>query len=460
MSFMEEDLLRPLAWRTAIGDPDVRRVLKDLQANILKPHGRGHVITSFLRFEPSIDAARAAARDLGQAATTAFQQLQDADLFNTTGEDGAPLVTVALSAAGYTALGVEVDRRPEGQAFTSGLRNRGAKLPDLGLAQWEQFLLEDVHALLLVADSDETRLMIRHQELLQHTEPGAKHVGVERGSLYRDRRGNPVEHFGFVDGRSQPLLLEEDIARERDDGGGDSRWPPGFPLSTALAPCPGGVAGQSFGSFLAFLKLEQNVQGFREATHSLSTAVGIDEEHAAAMVVGRFRDGTPLAMRKAEESFHPVWNNFDYRKDLLGTRCPLHAHIRRMNPRETSNDRTSERRHAILRRGVTYGHRAQDPQTGGFLDAPAHDVGLLFMSYQSSLVEQFEFLLATWARGLGFPGNDKSYDQLTGPAGGPDPTWNRLWGEASGKTAPFSRFVTLKGGEYFFVPSLSFLRGL
>lgn len=459
MPFNQEDLLRPLAWRTACGDPDVRGVLKDLQANILKPHGRGHVITSFLRFKASVDAARAAARELGQSSMTAYQQLQDAAIFSSTGKDGDPMITVALSAAGYTALGVEADRRPGEETFTSGLRNRGAKLPDLGFANWEEFLLKDVHALLLVADRDETRLTIRHQKLLKQAEPGAQQIAVEHGSLYRDCRGNPMEHFGFVDGRSQPLLLTEDIEREQDEGGGDSRWHPGFPLATALVPCPGGVAGQSFGSFLTFLKLEQNVQGFREATHSLSQTLGIDEEYAAAMVVGRFRDGTPLAMRKAEEDFHPVWNNFDYRKDS-GSRCPLHAHIRRMNPRGTSNDPHNERRHAILRRGITYGQRVQDPQTGSFLDAPAKDVGLLFMSYQSSLAEQFEFLFATWAKGLGFFDEDKTYDQLMGPAGGPDPTWNPLWGEASGKTAPLGRFVTLKGGEYFFVPSLSFLRGL
>lgn len=460
MPFTENDLLRPLAWRTAIGDPDVRGMLKDLQANILKPHGRGHVITSFLRFDISVDAARAAARELGQAATTALQQLQDTELFNTTGKGGAPLITVALSAAGYTALDVAVDERPKGQAFTSGLRRRGAKLPVLGLANWEQLFLEDIHALLLVADSDETRLTNRHEELLKQVEKGVRQMGVERGSIYRDRRDNPMEHFGFVDGRSQPLLLEEDIALERDEGGGDSRWSPGFPLATALVPCLGGVAGQSFGSFLAFLKLEQNVKGFREATHSLSLTLGIDEEHTAAMVVGRFRDGTPLAMQSTGEGFHPVWNNFDYRKDLMGTRCPLHAHVRRMNPRSTSKDPASERRHAILRRGITYGQRVQDPQTGGFSDAPAQNVGLLFMSYQSNLVEQFEFLLATWARGLGFPGKDKTFDQLMGPAGGPDPSWNLLWGEESGKAVPFSRFVMLKGGEYFFVPSLSFLRSL
>lgn len=460
MPFTEEYLLRPLAWRTAFGDPDVRRVLKDLQANILKPHGRGHVITSFLRFDTSVDAARSAARTLGRGSLTAYQQLQDAELFNANGKEGQPLVTVALSAAGYTALGIEVDRWPRGQAFASGLRNRGAELPDLDLVNWEPRYIEDIHALLLVADNDETRLTIRHQELLQQAEPGAQQIAVEYGSLHRDLRGNPVEHFGFVDGRSQLLLLAEDIERERDEGGGDSRWSPGFPLATALVACPGGVAGQSFGSFLAFLKLEQNVQGFREATHSLSQTLGIDEDHAAAMVVGRFRDGTPLAMHGAREGFHPVWNNFDYHKDLLGTRCPLHAHIRRMNPRGTSNDPTDERRHAILRRGVTYGRREQDPQTGGFLDAPAQDVGLLFMSYQSDLVEQFEFMLATWARGIGFSENDKIYDQFVGPAGGPDPTWNLVWGEASGKTAPFGRFVTLKGGEYFFVPSLSFLHGL
>jgi Dyp-type peroxidase family len=313
---------------------------------------------------------------------------------------------------------------------------------------------------LLVADNDEARLVARHQALLTQAQPGARQISMERGSSYRGLHGDPLEHFGFVDGRSQPLLLQEDIARERDEGGGDSRWPPGFPLSTALVPCLGGIAGQSFGSFLVLLKLEQNVQGFREATRGLAQALGIDEEYAAAMVVGRFRDGIPLAMRNAKEGFHPVWNNFDYSQDLLGSRCPLHAHMRRMNPRGTSNDRASERSHAILRRGVTYGQRLQDPQTKEFLDAPAEGVGLLFMSYQSSLVQQFEFLFAAWGTGQGFPGQNRSFDQLIGPAGGPDPAWNRVWGETGGGAVPFGRFVKLKGGEYFFVPSLSFLSGL
>lgn len=460
MPFTTESLLQPLAWRTAIGDPDVRSVLKDLQANILKPHGRSHVILSFLRFDLRVEAARAAAREFGQASTTAYQQLQDAALYNDTGKEGGTLITVALSAAGYAALDVPVDQRPTGKAFATGLRNRGASLPDLGLDHWEPDFLGDIHALLLIADNDEARLLNRHQELLGQAGPGARLVVVETGELYRDRRGNPVEHFGFVDGRSQPLLLEEDIGRERDEGGGDSRWSSGFPLSTALVPCLGGVAGQSFGSFLAFLKLEQNVRGFLAATQSLAAFLGIDPEYAAAMTVGRYRDGTPLTMRETEEGPHPVWNNFNYREDLPGTRCPFHAHIRRMNPRGTSKEPASERRHAILRRGITYGLRAQDPRTQNFLDAPEHGAGLLFLSYQRSLVAQFEFLFATWAQGSGFPGNDKSHDQLIGPAEGPDPTWNLMWGKASGKTAPFGRYVTLKGGEYFFVPCRSFLRGL
>ena len=46
---MAVNLAAPLAWKTAT--PDESAMLADLQANILKGHGRNHTANLFLRFD-------------------------------------------------------------------------------------------------------------------------------------------------------------------------------------------------------------------------------------------------------------------------------------------------------------------------------------------------------------------------------------------------------------------------
>jgi deferrochelatase/peroxidase EfeB len=94
---------------------------------------------------------------------------------------------------------------------------------------------------------------------------------------------------------------------------------------------------------------------------------------------------------------------------------------------------------------------------------PDKDVGLLFMAFNASIVEQFEFLQARWAGSQHEPIVHREptfgIDQIAGVG-------------ARGKVAmpdghggiavvdAFPQTVTVKGGEYFFAPSLPFLRGL
>lgn len=56
-------------------------------------------------------------------------------------------------------------------------------------------------------------------------------------------------------------------------------------------------------------------------------------ELAGALLVGRFEDGTPVTFQGADGLDDPVPNNFDYRGDMAGARCPFFAHIRKTNPR-------------------------------------------------------------------------------------------------------------------------------
>jgi hypothetical protein len=141
---------------------------------------------------------------------------------------------------------------------------------------------------------------------------------------------------------------------------------------------------------------------------------------------------------------HPVPNNFTYADDQAGRKCPHLAHIRRMNGRTGDGP-------VLARRGQTYGRRTPDRPL------PSAGVGLLFMAAVADVEAQFERLQRA-ANGADGGAVDPLIGQVSGaeaPLGLP-PAWG---GEAPGP-APGEPSVRLLGGEYFFLPSLPFLRSL
>src|SRR5205085_9834697 len=129
---------------------------------------------------------------------------------------------------------------------------------------------------------------------------GGTIVHVQHGCALKNARGDGIENFGYVDGRSQPLMLEEDIDDEIAKTG-SAQWNPAFPLSLALVQDPGTTEPTAFGSYFVFRKLEQNVQEFKSREQQVADALGLtgeDRELAGAMIVGRFEDGTPVTSSK------------------------------------------------------------------------------------------------------------------------------------------------------------------
>src|SRR5262249_31486954 len=118
------------------------------------------------------------------------------------------------------------------------------------------------------------------------------------------------------------------------------------------------------GTYLVFRQLRQDVGGFwrflDQATRAADGSSDPDRRmHLAVKMVGRWPDGSPLALAPEAPSGDLAGaNDFGYHVDARGVRCPIGAHIRRANPRDSldpspGSDRSLaiNRRHRILRRG-------------------------------------------------------------------------------------------------------------
>lgn len=477
---MSFNLAKPLP---ANPSPSEQASLALLQGNILKGHGRHATAHVFLRFDPAQKAAvRSFLRSkLAPQLVSAALQLSNAAKVRAARTAGKAepktghFTTCVLSASGYQALGIALAATPTDPAFRAGIKPRSPALNDPAPATWDGTYQNDVHAMVLIGgDLDKsggTSKMVDTAlaALFAAFPTGISVLGVERGVAYLNGNGDGVEHFGYVDGRSQPLLLEDDIARERDTQDGTSVWDPAFPLGQVLVPDPVG-GSDAFGSYFVFRKLEQNVKAFKKAEADLGKKLNalnpdFDREIAGAMLVGRFEDGTPVTLQRGEGMHHPVPNNFDYKSDAVGLRCPFHAHIRKTNPRGDSvalgATLESERSHIMARRGITYGKRVQK-KDGSFSGSPGKNVGLLFMAYQSDIGNQFEFTQVAWANNASFLRPGTGIDPVIGQGPAPALTHRAAWGDPAAKTLKqsFEGFVTFKGGEYFFAPSLAFFGGL
>ena len=208
----------------------------------------------------------------------------------------------------------------------------------------------------------------------------------------------------------------------------------------------------------------------------LAEELGVNADLAGAYTVGRFKDGTPVTL--SQQGTRPgefsKQNDFDFSEDHAGARCPFHAHTRKTNPRGTTplTSLEGEKRRRIARRGIPYG----PPVTGAADnlpndDDPATPRGLLFLCFQANIEDQFEFIQRTWVDNKHFPTSvltngllqrDTGDDPLIGQDSDEAQRWPKQWGapERGKKTINFEAAVTLRGGEYFFAPSIPFLAAL
>lgn len=447
--------------------------LKTLQANILKGHGRDHVALVFLTIT---NAAKARSFLHQYPVTNAATQFVQAKAFHDNGEPGGLVRLALISHSGLEAFGQQQhfsEAQPHHDPFfVMGMSHDHEVLDHGTVDSWQTALKQKpVHVLLLLAHDDPVSLATVLGKAM--TNPALTDAFevllVQEGRAYRNIANEGIEHFGYVDGRSQPLLTQLDLHAEAEEKGGIDLYDPTTPIGQILFADPLVPNGAGLGSYFVFRKLEQDVAGFKHAEDllqdSFTTDPG-DDELAGAQIVGRFENGIPVTLATAPP-VAPVTNNFNYDEDTQGARCPFQGHIRKTNPRGSSpGGKDFDKKVQMARRGITYGVRIQDPTTKELLDQPNDGVGLLFMSYQKSIKDQFHFMQKNWANTPKFPhvrpeeapdGIDPIIGQLAAGDGGT--VVEHKWPNHA-ELQQVQGFVHLKGGEYFYAPSPEGLRRL
>jgi Dyp-type peroxidase family len=428
--------------------------LSSLQGNILKSHGRDVALHLFLTFRDDPVKAKSFLSKLALKLTSAAEQraqtLRD--------KHGQELFTaIYLSAKGYQYLGYKQGNFSD--EFWNGMR--AAQLGDPPVGQWDARFQKDIHAMILFAH-DQPQELQGQLDSLRSQVGGLAEIGCELGTTNRNPAGQVTEHFGYVDGISQPLFYQSDL-----NGVPAANWDPAAGPNLVLARDPYGASGEHCGSYLVFRKLEQDVKGFQTQLQQLANTLqlaGADAQRAGAMVIGRFPDGTPAVLLpvQPQQAGGPA-NDFSYlARDPAGNQCPFAAHIRKINPRgEFGPTLGREKAHRIARRGITYG---QPNALGENLDSlPETGVGLLFQCCQADLKEQFEFLQGRWANQDNAPKSGGGKDPVIGESSEVplhDLEFPNPWGTAQRTPFSFQSCVKMKGGEYFFAPSIDFLVNL
>jgi Dyp-type peroxidase family len=470
---------QPLSWKTASGDNAV--MLDALQANILKGHVRDHLTLLFLKFSDQAGARNFLKKLVVTISgkplvKSARQHLLEVEAFKATQTAGTAYVGVGLTQSGYAALGV-TNGVPSSPAFLSGMKN--AQLGDPAVSKWDTHFQQQIDAVILIGDASKANHDAAFTKVwtLIGSSPGVSEIGHETGLSQINANGEGIEHFGYVDGRSQPLFLTEDIESERLENDGATTWDPAFPLSRVIVPDQASpLPAKHFGSYFVFRKLEQNVQQFKTEEKKLAKRLnlnGSDAERAGALIIGRFEDGTPVSMQRSDGVHSPVPNDFDYDSDGDGGKSSFFSHIRKMNPRGSGGfePEAAERLHIMARRGQTYGVRADNPNDGKLSNKPKKDLGLMFMAFNADLNQQFEFVQNNWSNFGGFPKvnagqTQPGLDLVIGQGSRTSIQCPVRWGARKGNagdwktTTTVPQTVTMKGGEYFFMPSIPFLAAL
>jgi Dyp-type peroxidase family len=333
-----------------------------------------------------------------------------------------------------------------------------------------------VDIVLLLFANSEIEIDKRLTEIKTNIE-SQKGVEIIR-SLSAGRQPTAHEHFGFLDGVGQPVIEGTDKKASQLNRTGHAtvikagEFILGYENEMQkIDDMPKLDKMQNFGrngTYIVFRQLEQRVDKFwnyikeKAADNSSGVSSQSDQDRLAAKMVGRWRSGAPLTLNKnsdpATGGATIEENNFGFANDDIdGFGCPVGAHIRRTNPRDSLfNDPEisllTVNRHRIIRRGRSYGDRTKDVyQNDG------KERGLFFFCINSNIERQFEFIQQMWINNPNFDSLNSENDPLTGGRSEIN-TFTVQGCPARTRVHQLPDFVITKGGAYFFMPGMKALK--
>lgn len=456
--------------------------LDDVQGNILGGFRHGHRLLAYCSVADLGDL-RALLRRVSRQITVATETLAQHHRF--------VAVNVALSFNCLVRLSPDAEAFTD-PAFRSGLAPRSDLLGDPkpgqpgGPDSWliGGYGLEADLIILLGAD-DPLEL---GASLAALDIPAGAVLHIDRGTA---RAGSSVnrEHFGFADGVGQPGVrgrVASDPARPVSARGArrqfgragdwhDLIWPGeflfGFPTQSRDRPedCAADRLANSApdwarnGSYLVVRRLRQDVYRFHLFIAEVAKAINTDAGLVAARLLGRWPNGAPLLGHSSEPKTFPEESaqaqDFNYVPIINSLDCPVSAHIRKMNPRGITSEignllpnPADSQRHRLLRRGFAYG--PPSPSTPYRPVEDGLDRGLVFLSYQTSIDEQFEFVVRRWANEPNFPEQVSGYDPIIGQnnRNATRRRWFQLGEGEAGRISTTLEWVLPTGGGYYFAP--------
>jgi len=432
--------------------------LHEIQATVLRPRPAPYFGTHVLLRVDDAQAGRAFLRRLTPYVDSAADSRIAANVW----------LDVGISYMGLEALGLSQESLQSfPEAFRVGMAARAKQLGDEGVnapKNWDKpYGTGQVHiGVSAFSDSEEKRR--RALAVAREQYEGFPGVSVLAMQDFGAQPGD-LNSLGYKDGIDQPPI--EGIGVDPLPGQGRpikaGEFILGYPGEAGVPlPMPQpDILGRN-GTYVGYRKYQSRVGAFNRFLRE-NGSTEEERELVAAKLVGRWRSGAPLTL--APDKDNPALgadpqrnNNFDYANDPQGRQVPFGSHIRRMNPRDTKLTRlTDVNIHRLIRRGTTFGPPYNPNALSEADDEVPHGAIFLFMSAKA--MATIEFLQQEWV-------NDGDFISANGER---DPIIGR---QEEGATftipkAPVRRrvhgiqtFNVLKGGEYFFMPSISALKWL
>jgi deferrochelatase/peroxidase EfeB len=328
----------------------------------------------------------------------------------------------------------------------------------------------------IAAASEEVRASAR-QNLLEELIPTRDGEAITGQTLEPGLPGLRKLHFGYRDGFSQPAVnWDDDPALGDPPRNGRGVYPRGnFIIDDWDEHAQSFPRRQPWrdlvyhGSYLAFAWIYQDVAAFNRflRENAPKMAPGLPQEAAeellAAKMMGRWRDGTPLALSPNGPNPQLAVQDFDYSQDAAGHSCPVAAHMRIVNGRDRPLSAANQAMFPngfprVLRRGSSYG-----PWLDG-VDDDGQDRGIIGMFLCANVNQQF-YPLTRWI------GTTNFSDDYADP-NGQDPLFasrsvprasNNFAIPTAGGTVTLERipdFIRFQGVAILLLPSLATLRRL